>query len=104
MGNYVSTLLGKGDTHDVYLALQRSRLAFHKELLEKAKIKAETSPILFSEELEDKLESKSSVNPADYVFEFKNLVLEGGGAKGIAYWGAIKVNHYLIYSFLCLLR
>ncbi|KAK6167413.1 hypothetical protein SNE40_021447 [Patella caerulea] len=31
-----------------------------------------------------------ATDPADFVFDFENLVLEGGGSKGLAYCGAIK--------------
>jgi len=33
----------------------------------------------------------SKVNIKDYDFEFENLVFEGGGNKGLAYCGAIRV-------------
>lgn len=31
-------------------------------------------------------------NPAKYRFQFENLVFEGGGNKGLAYCGAVKVS------------
>ena len=39
------------------------------------------------------LEELSSVN-----FVFENVVFEGGGVKGIAYVGAVKVGKYCVYS------
>lgn len=32
------------------------------------------------------------VDPAEYEFEFENLVFEGGGNKGLAYCGAVRVR------------
>ena len=37
----------------------------------------------------------SKVNIKDYDFEFENLVFEGGGNKGLAYCGAIRVKTML---------
>ncbi|XP_050389665.2 uncharacterized protein LOC126808761 [Patella vulgata] len=34
-----------------------------------------------------------ATDPKDFVFDFENLVLEGGGNKGLAYCGAIKYLH-----------
>lgn len=35
-----------------------------------------------------------SINPKDHSYPFDNLVFEGGGSKGHAYAGAIKVRTY----------
>lgn len=35
-----------------------------------------------------------SINPKDHSYPFENLVFEGGGSKGHAYAGAIKVKTY----------
>lgn len=37
-----------------------------------------------------------SINPKDHSYPFENLVFEGGGAKGYAYSGAIKVQQYIV--------
>lgn len=37
-----------------------------------------------------------SINPKDHSYPFENLVFEGGGAKGYAYSGAIKVQEYIV--------
>ena len=34
----------------------------------------------------------SKVRPEDYDFPFENLVFEGGGMKGLAYCGAVRVS------------
>lgn len=114
MGNYGSTLLGKGDKHNDTRALQKSRLALYQQLLERAKSRAEARSSLLAETDEYEPESKlriikevecepESVDPADYDFQFENLVLEGGGAKGIAYCGAIKVINTEFSRFFAVL-
>ncbi|KAL8564386.1 hypothetical protein ACOMHN_057408 [Nucella lapillus] len=41
----------------------------------------------------DKTDRKARmVNPKDYDYPFENLVLEGGGNKGIAYCGAVRMS------------
>ena len=41
----------------------------------------------------DDVDHKASiVRPEDYIFPFENLVLEGGGNKGLAYCGAVRVS------------
>lgn len=39
-----------------------------------------------------------SVNPKMYLYPFENIVFEGGGNKGVAYCGAVRVR----YTFCCL--
>lgn len=39
----------------------------------------------------------TTLDPRDYDYPFENLVLEGGGNKGIAYCGAIKVSAALLF-------
>ena len=41
----------------------------------------------------DDVDRKASVvQPEDYSFPFESLVLEGGGNKGLAYCGAVRVS------------
>ena len=41
----------------------------------------------------DRVDRKArDIDPRDYDFPFRNIVLEGGGNKGIAYCGAIRVS------------
>lgn len=41
----------------------------------------------------NEIEKKAmSINPKDHSFPFENLVFEGGGSKGHAYSGAVKVR------------
>lgn len=41
----------------------------------------------------DEVDRKSTkVRPQDYDFPFENLVFEGGGNKGLAYCGAVRVS------------
>lgn len=37
-----------------------------------------------------------------YKFPFENLVLEGGGVKGVAYVGLLKVFHIIVNMRSCL--
>lgn len=37
------------------------------------------------------------INPKEYDYPFENLVFEGGGNKGLAYCGAVKVNTCILY-------
>lgn len=34
------------------------------------------------------------IDPKDHTYPFENLVFEGGGSKGLAYCGAVKVKHH----------
>lgn len=43
----------------------------------------------------------TTLDPRDYDYPFENLVLEGGGNKGIAYCGAIKVSAALLFYRPC---
>lgn len=39
-----------------------------------------------------------SIDPKDHSYPFENLVFEGGGSKGHAYAGAIKVREYRYFA------
>lgn len=34
------------------------------------------------------------IDPKDHTYPFENLVFEGGGSKGLAYCGAVKVKYH----------
>lgn len=45
----------------------------------------------------NEIEKKAmSINPKDHSFPFENLVFEGGGSKGHAYSGAVKVRYWIM--------
>lgn len=51
---------------------------------------------------QDRITKKATtLDPRDYDYPFENLVLEGGGNKGIAYCGAIKVSAALLFYRPC---
>ena len=62
----------------------------------------------------DEVDHKAiEVRPEDYDFRFENLVFEGGGMKGLAYCGAVRVSTAHVtsvgllrsgYSLLCVLE
>lgn len=46
------------------------------------------------------------IDPKDHTYPFENLVFEGGGSKGLACCGAVRVRHHGIYtvSLVCAKR
>lgn len=61
------------------------------------------TPVKTKQPLEqDRITRKANtLDPRDYDYPFENLVLEGGGNKGIAYCGAIKVSAALLFYRPC---
>lgn len=52
-----------------------------------------------NESISDELDSsETKMKLANYKYPFENLIFEGGGNKGLAYCGAIKVGHVLSVS------
>lgn len=113
MGNYFSNGQNsikdpKVKCNDARTRIQQAREKYLKKLLQEDRMKAQTNT---SDELDGPVKGKNpkkllknipsilsdtellamKVNPKQYRYPFENLVFEGGGNKGLAYCGAVKL-------------